>query len=407
VKYVEFCAGIGGTRAGLDAAGWECVLAVDHDPDAVLVHRLAHGAAVERDVTKISAEEVPQADIWVAGFPCQPFSSSGNKLGFGHKSGNVFEHIARLASECQPAILVLENVEGLLTNKSGHTFATIVRTLTALGYEVDWLVVDLRWYGVPQSRPRLFVIGAKRGVLQVGTLSEHSELLPGPDETVSSVFTDYITRRKIRWSLRSQGKISDVIERMRPEIGKAQHLGRHPFSGFGHASGDDYISYNLKSPKTETTLGSLAAIVAPDFPNPHVIRSVRYYARGRGTHVHTRSEAISHCVGTSLGGAPLFAVPIATVKTDQQRKAFLRYSNWHREQDGLLVMRLSPERTALLFGPHTASISEAIGNWDAGATRKYKLVGNMVAPVCAEAIARIVRDKATVDAALRRHGSCR
>lgn len=105
-----------------------------------------------------------------------------------------------------------------------------------------------------------------------------------------------------------------------------------------------------------------------------------------------------------MGGAPLFSVPTATVKTDQQRKAFLKYSNWHREQDGLLVMRLSPERTALLFGPHTASLSEAVGNWDAGATRKYKLVGNMVAPVCAEAIATIVRDNATIDAATKGRG---
>lgn len=407
MKYVEFCAGIGGTRAGLDAAGWECVLAVDHDPDAVLVHQMAHGAAVELDVTKITAEDVPQADVWVAGFPCQPFSSSGNKLGFGHKSGNVFEHIARLACERQPSMLVLENVEGLLTNKSGHTFATIVRTLTGLGYEVDWLVVDLRWYGVPQTRPRLFVIAAKRGVLQVGALSEHSEFLTGLDETVSSVFADYLTRRQIRWSLRSQGKISGVVESMRPEIGKARHLGPHMFSSLGHASGDCYWSFNIAAPKVDPVPGSLAAIVAPEFCNPENIRSARFWSpKGGGgpSGLHIREEVLSHCVGTSLGGAPLFAVPIATVKNDKQRKAFLKYSNWHREQDGLLVMRLSPERTVLLFGQHTASLSDAVGNWGAGATRKYKLVGNMVAPVCAEAIATIVRDNATINAAPKGRG---
>lgn len=395
MKYVEYCAGIGGTRAGLDAAGWECVLAVDHDPDAVLVHRMAHGTAVEGDVTQLSPQDVPHAHVWVAGFPCQPFSSSGSRSGFGHKSGNVFEHLARLIGDREPPVVVLENVEGLLTNKAGHTFASILHALTGCGYEVDWLVMNLRWYGVPQSRRRLFVVAAKRGVLRVGALPEAPGLLSGPGETVPSVFWEYLVHKKLSLRLRSMGKIGGVIERVRPAIGKAQHAGPHLFGGLGHASGVDYWSFELRGPVEERAPDGLAAIVAPDFPLPEQIRSVRYYSRGLGTRAYTRAEAVSHCVGTSLGGAPLFAVPAATVEKAETRGAFLRFANWHREQDGLLVMRLVPERAVLLFGPHTASLSDAVGAWNGGATRKFKLVGNMVAPVCARDIATIVGEHAT------------
>ena len=192
MKYIEFCAGIGGTRAGLDAAGWQCVLAVDHDPDAITVHRMTHGSASERDVIDLSPDDLPDADVWVAGFPCQPFSSSGTRLGFEHQSGNVFEHLSRLIQERRPRIVVLENVEGLLTNKSGHTFAKILRGMTDLRYEVHWLVVNVRWYGVPQSRPRLFMIAADIDALHAPDLQEMPGMLPGIGATVPSVFAKFL-----------------------------------------------------------------------------------------------------------------------------------------------------------------------------------------------------------------------
>jgi hypothetical protein len=86
----------------------------------------------------------------------------------------------------------------------------------------------------------------------------------------------------------------------------------------------------------------------------------------------------------------LFSVPLSAVSKRRERDAFLAFSNWHREQNDVLVMRLNPERTVLLFGPHTNAISVAVANWEAGATRKFKLVGNMVAPVCAYEVARLV-----------------
>jgi site-specific DNA-cytosine methylase len=307
----------------------------------------------------------------------------------------VFSHIARLAEECRPPILVLENVEGLLTNKAGNTFGMILAELTRLGYEVDWLVMDLRWFGVPQSRPRLFVVAAQQGVLAPGDLEEASGTLLGSGRT-TSVFRGFLDERGLSWALRSHGEVSDVVERTLPAIGRSRYSGPSFFGALGHASRGEYVSFNLTAPLVIPRAGSLAEIVAPKFALPEKIGSVRYYARGRGTHVHVRADPISHCVGTSLGGAPLFAVPISCVGNERDRKAFLMYSNWHREQDGFLVMRLRPERTALLFGPHTDAIAEALEKWESGTTRKFKLVGNMVAPVCAEQVAKIIDDHRSV-----------
>lgn len=151
MTYVELCAGAGGMRAGLDAAGWECLLAVDNDPDAVQVHNLAHGRAVQRDLAELSPSDLPEVDAWVAGFPCQPFSSSGNRSGFDHSAGNVFEHLVSLIDPVRPKLVLLENVEGLLKNKSGHTFSKVLQTLTTLEYTVNWLLIDLQWFKVPQT----------------------------------------------------------------------------------------------------------------------------------------------------------------------------------------------------------------------------------------------------------------
>ena len=338
MKYIEFCAGIGGTRAGLDAAGWKCVLAVDHDPDAVAVHSLAHGTALEADVTKLAAHDLPDADTWVAGFPCQPFSSSGNRRGFGHGSGNVFGHLARLMHEKRPSIVILENVEGLLSNKSGHTFATILSSLTQIGYNVDWLVLDLRWFRVPQSRPRLFLVAAWPGALQPPNLPESSSLLPGFTQSIPSVFAMLLADHGISWSRRAEGSLSAWIDRLQPAVGKARHAGPKIFSGLGRATEDSFISYDLSTTPMLPENRSLASIVSPDFPFPDVIRSARYWSPNGGggpAGLHIRDERLAHCVGTSLGGAPLFAVPLSAVSERRNYDAFIAFANWQREQDGL------------------------------------------------------------------------
>lgn len=380
-------------RAGLDAAGWKCVLAVDSDPDMVSVHRLSHGSGMLADVTELTPEDIPGADAWVAGFPCQPFSTSGNRLGFGHRSGNVFEHLTRLMESRFPPLVIFENVEGLLTNKSGHTFAVVLAKLTSLGYAVSWLLVDLLAFGTPQTRPRLFLVAAQPGVLLSKDLEEANGVLPGMSENHTNAFAGFLETRGMRWLERCHGRLDELERLLRPAVGKARVSQRAVFGSLGYASDGYYESFDVHTPPNTGVAPSLGELVAPGCSKMGDIRSGRYYARGGPTMLCLRSEPISHCIGTSLGGAPLYAIPLSSVENASDRAAFLEFSNWYREQDGVLVMRLRPDRAVMLFGPHTEALHTAVSEWDAGDTRKYKIVGNMVAPVCAKSVAELVNEQ--------------
>ena len=395
MKYIEFCAGIGGMTAGLNAAGWSCAMAVDNDPDAVAVHRLAHGQCELADVTKIDPSDLPDADAWVAGFPCQPFSSSGHRSGFGHSSGNVFEHLVRLIEIKQPNLLLLENVEGLLNNKSGHTISVILSKLNALGFSVNWLLVDLRWFGIPQTRPRLFLVSYKReSLLKPQPLTIKTGGLFDAKVLRESIYTILLNKISSNVDFLAEGDLDKTESILRPAIGKAQSaLASNPFKSLGIASDGKFATFNISNPTHASLRFSLGDVVAPNFKNKEKLRSGRYYARGGPTRLCLRTEAVSHCVGTSLGGAPLFAVKLDQIKRASDRKDFLEFANWHREQDGLLVMRLRPDRAVRLFGPQTDELHHAVSTWNAGDTRKYKLVGNMVAPICAKTVAELINEQ--------------
>ena len=115
------------------------------------------------DITKINAEELPDFDCLVGGFPCQAFSIAGKRGGFNDTRGTLFFDIARILAEKRPRHLVLENVKGLLSHDGGKTFQTILGVLSDLGYRVEWQVLNSKDFGVPQNRERIYFIGHLRG----------------------------------------------------------------------------------------------------------------------------------------------------------------------------------------------------------------------------------------------------
>jgi site-specific DNA-cytosine methylase len=389
MKYVELCAGAGGSRAGLDAVGWTCVLAVDVDKDAAAVHALAFGDCELSDVRDLEASDLPDADALVAGFPCQPFSSSGHRSGFQHQSGNVFEHIAKLVSATTPRIVILENVHGLLHNKSGHTFSRVLQSLTDMDYVVDWLVADLRWFGPPQTRPRTLIIASREGF--GGAIEMPNAPLASNPPLFDSAFSSLLSEFGIQMRIHQMGSLSEVEKRTRPAIGKAKSTEAMPFAKAGRAWGDSFVSLTYARPRHDFPVSPLLGdVVAPSFNHPNAIRSARYWAYDGPSSLHLRDSPISHCVGTSLGGAPLFAVPLGLVSDTGARAAFLEHSNWSREEDGYLVMRLRPERSVRLFGHHTEALESALYRFDGGSARKFVLVGNMMPPVMASRMGEIV-----------------
>ena len=116
------------------------------------------------DITKIDAAALPDFDLLVGGFPCQAFSIAGNRRGFADTRGTLFFDLARILQAKRPRFFIFENVKGLLSHDGGRTIATIITTLTELGYDLQWQVLNSKDHGVPQSRERVFIVGHSRGV---------------------------------------------------------------------------------------------------------------------------------------------------------------------------------------------------------------------------------------------------
>jgi DNA (cytosine-5)-methyltransferase 1 len=115
------------------------------------------------DITKIVAEDLPDFDLLVGGFPCQAFSIAGKRGGFEDTRGTMFFELARILRAKQPRLFVFENVKGLLSHDGGKSFATIIQTLDELGYDCEWQVLNSKNHGVPQNRERVFIVGHLRG----------------------------------------------------------------------------------------------------------------------------------------------------------------------------------------------------------------------------------------------------
>jgi DNA (cytosine-5)-methyltransferase 1 len=111
------------------------------------------------DIRKIDTATMPDFDIFCGGFPCQSFSIAGKRRGFEDTRGTLFFEVARILSDKKPKYFILENVKGLLNHNGGRTFATIIEVLTDLGYQVQWQVLNSKFFGVPQNRERVYIVG--------------------------------------------------------------------------------------------------------------------------------------------------------------------------------------------------------------------------------------------------------
>ena len=141
-----------------------CVGYSEIDKYAIKVYeRNFNGHKNYGDCTAIDAQQLPDFDLLVGGFPCQAFSIAGKRYGFQDTRGTLFFDIARILANKRPRHLVLENVKGLLSHDNGKTFQTILGVLSDLGYRVEWQVLNSKDFGVPQNRERVIIVGHLRG----------------------------------------------------------------------------------------------------------------------------------------------------------------------------------------------------------------------------------------------------
>lgn len=168
-RFIDLFAGIGGTRLGFESAGGECVFTSEYDRHCVETYRSNFRPTHEiaGDIRQVEPESIPDHDVLVAGFPCQPFSIAGvskkNALGRPHgfecaTQGTLFFNICKILEAKRPLAFMLENVRNLRSHDGGNTFRTINGALKDLGYYVQHRIIDAKSF-VPQHRERIFIVG--------------------------------------------------------------------------------------------------------------------------------------------------------------------------------------------------------------------------------------------------------
>ncbi|WAP51450.1 DNA (cytosine-5-)-methyltransferase [Arthrobacter sp. ATA002] len=226
MRAAEFFAGIGLARAGLEPAGFKIVWANDFEPAKKEMYEGNFGTDHDfalGDVAEVSGANLPEdLDFAWASFPCTDLSLAGDRRGLAGKESGTFFHFTRIMAELgdnKPRVVALENVNGLATSHGGDDMAALVRELNALGYSVDVLALDGRRF-VPQSRPRIFVVGSLdvpledpaavsvlrpewlQGVFQDDTLITHRAALPEPPAMLTVGLADVVESmgtRDDRW----------------------------------------------------------------------------------------------------------------------------------------------------------------------------------------------------------------
>lgn len=164
--FIDLFAGIGGIRLGFESVGGRCVFSSEFDEDACKTYEANFGEHPSGDITKINAEDIPDFDILLGGFPCQAFSIIGKKEGFANETcGTLFFDIERILRAKHPRAFMLENVRNLTAHDGGNTFKVIREHLEALGYTVYAKVLNALDYGVPQKRERIIIVGFRDPVL--------------------------------------------------------------------------------------------------------------------------------------------------------------------------------------------------------------------------------------------------
>lgn len=163
MTFIDLFCGIGGFRIGFESVGFKCVFSSDFNKKVQETYETNFGEKPFGDITLINPKELPDFDVLTGGFPCQPFSISGKKLGFEDTRGTLFFDICRIIQEKSPKVVVLENVQHLVHHDKKRTFKTIINSLVQLGYQVNYQILNTKDFGLPQHRERIFIIGTKSG----------------------------------------------------------------------------------------------------------------------------------------------------------------------------------------------------------------------------------------------------
>ncbi len=198
-RFIDLFAGIGGVRLGFQQNGGVCVFSSEYDKSAQKTYKDNHGEFPFGDITKISENEIPEHDVLLAGFPCQPFSNAGvsarNAVGKKHgflcnTQGTLFFDVMRIVDERKPKILFLENVRNLERHDKGRTFQTIRETIEKSGYYFYYKVIDSSSV-VPQRRVRCYMVAVRSDISKKFHFPEFN----GEPKPLKSILEKYVDEK--------------------------------------------------------------------------------------------------------------------------------------------------------------------------------------------------------------------
>ena len=218
--FIDLFAGIGGFHQAMHSVGMKCVFASEWDKNARISYIENYKNIspelfendrefFNHDITEQEPSKIPAFDVCCAGFPCQPFSIAGLRKGFEDTRGTLFFNIANIIKQkidagTPPKVLFLENVKGLKNHMKGQTLKVILETLTELGYEYSYDVLNAKYFGVPQNRERLFIIAWYKDLIDKKEFKFPHGISP-EGETIYDLSKDMMDRV-------IKTKVSDILE---------------------------------------------------------------------------------------------------------------------------------------------------------------------------------------------------
>lgn len=272
IRFIDLFCGIGGFHRaiqqaardrGLKAQG---VFASDIDSECQVAYEANFGLSVTGDITQVAAEDVPDHDVLLAGFPCQPFSIIGERKGFSDTRGTLFFDIARIVKEKKPAAFVLENVKMLKGHDGGRTLKTIIATLNELGYRTNYAVLNALDFGLPQKRERIWIVGNRMDIpmsLPIGDL---------PMKPLSQILESNVDQKHQASSYIQQRRMAVMKPQKEPTIwheNKAGNISAYPYSCALRAG----ASYNYLLVDGKRRLTPREMLRLQGFPDNHKIVS--------------------------------------------------------------------------------------------------------------------------------------
>ncbi len=213
LKFVDLFCGIGSFHYSFNKFGWECVMSCDIDNAVKQTYKENYNQEPLGDITKIEPKNIPPFDILCAGFPCQPFSQCGQHKGFDDERGTLFFNIMKFVKLHKPKIIILENVQGLLTHDSGNTFKTIKTQIESEKYIVGHRILKCSDYGIPQMRKRLFIVGIRDDLEFKNNLNDILNFKEYEKQVSLSTYLGKNFEKEIAYTIRCGGKNSPINDK--------------------------------------------------------------------------------------------------------------------------------------------------------------------------------------------------